>query len=96
MPACPPLTHGVKRDEPPRASSAVARRTLAACHGWSETDTATIGARVPRRPVAEAELRAGLPFLEIALVRRRRFDLLVRFFATDRSGSPKGMVEVMR
>ena len=44
---------------------------------------------------AEAELRAGLPFLEIALLRRRRFDRLVRFFATDRLDVPKGMAEVI-
>jgi hypothetical protein len=53
------------------------------------------GRGFPKDPAAEAELRAGLPFLEIALVRRRRFDRLVRFFATDRLDVPKGMVEVI-
>jgi len=54
------------------------------------------GRGFPKDPVAEAELRAGLPFLDIALVRRRRFDRLVRFFGTDRFEAPKGMVEVIR
>jgi hypothetical protein len=54
------------------------------------------GRGFPKDPVAEAELRAGLPFLEIALVRRRQFDRLVSFFATDRLEAPKGMVEVIR
>ncbi|MBC8874717.1 MAG: hypothetical protein H8E44_35215 [Planctomycetes bacterium] len=45
---------------------------------------------------AEAELVAGLPFLEIQLVERVAFDYLVqRFFATDRDDVPKGVVEVM-
>jgi hypothetical protein len=55
-----------------------------------------IGRGFPRDPAAEAELRAGLPFLDIELVRRRRFDTLVNvFFATDRFKVPKGMVEVL-
>jgi hypothetical protein len=40
-------------------------------------------------------LRSGLPFLSIALVGPRRFDEFVRFFATDRSGKGKGMIEVV-
>ena len=55
-----------------------------------------IGRGFPRDPAAEAEPRAGLPFLDIQLVRRRRFDTLVNvFFATDRFEVPKGMVEVL-
>lgn len=53
------------------------------------------GRGFPKDPAAEAELRAGLPFLEIAFVRRRRFDRLVSFFATDRFDVPKGMVEII-
>jgi hypothetical protein len=53
------------------------------------------GREFPKDPAAEAELRAGLPFLEIAMVRSRRFDRLVRFFATDRFETPKGMVEII-
>ena len=50
----------------------------------------------PKDPQAEMELRAGLPFLEIVIVRRRDFDrLIVQFFATDRYQLPKGMVEVV-
>ncbi len=55
-----------------------------------------IGPGFPEDPAAEAELRGGLPFLDIALVRQRRFDRLVNvFFATDRFDTPKGMVEVI-
>jgi hypothetical protein len=54
------------------------------------------GPGFPKDPAAEAEHRAGLPFLDIALVRRRRFEKLVNvFFATDRFEVPKGMVEVI-
>lgn len=45
---------------------------------------------------SEAELLAGLPFLEIQLVEPDTFEYLVqRFFSTDRDGVPKGVVEVM-
>lgn len=54
-----------------------------------------MGRGFPKDAAAEAELREGLPFLEIALVRRNRFDRLVRFFGTDRFEIPKGMVEVI-
>ena len=37
----------------------------------------------------------GLPFLEVALVRAKRFNRLVGFFATDRFNVPKGMVEII-
>ncbi|MCC7292540.1 MAG: hypothetical protein IT449_10820 [Phycisphaerales bacterium] len=53
------------------------------------------GPGFPKDSAAEAELRAGLPFLEIAMVRRRRFERLVNFFGTDRFDAPKGMVEVI-
>ena len=54
------------------------------------------GRGFPKDPAAEAELRAGLPFLDIAIVRRRRFDRLVNvFYATDRYFVPKGVVEVI-
>jgi hypothetical protein len=53
------------------------------------------GRGFPKDPAAEAQLCAGLPFLEIALVRQSRFDRLVQFFATDRFEAPKGMVEVI-
>lgn len=50
----------------------------------------------PKDPAADAELRAGLPFLDIERVRRRRFENLVdAFFATDRFEAPKGMVEII-
>lgn len=55
-----------------------------------------IGRGSPTDAAAEGELRAGLPFLDMALVRRRDFDIVVKaLFATDRFESPKGMVEVI-
>jgi hypothetical protein len=48
-----------------------------------------------RDPAAIRQLRLGLPFLSIALVRQSRFDELVRFFDTDRQGNRKGMIEVI-
>jgi hypothetical protein len=53
-------------------------------------------ANFPRDPAAEDEIRSGLPFLQIDLVRRRAFDFMVsHVFATDREWLPKGMVEVI-
>ncbi len=53
------------------------------------------GRRRDRR--ATSELRRGLPFLDIAMVNHEEFDRLVnQFFAADRRGVPKGMVEVLR
>lgn len=50
----------------------------------------------PREPRAADELAAGLPFLELAFVDEPGFDRLVtRFFATDRLGRSKGMVELI-
>lgn len=55
-----------------------------------------VGQGFPMDELAERELRAGLPFLEIELVRRKDFDKLVGvYFATDRRGAPKGMIEVI-
>ncbi len=43
------------------------------------------------------ELRKGLPFLDIAIVRARAFDEYVHgLFAADRTGAPKGMIEVIQ
>ena len=55
-----------------------------------------IEAGFPRDKAAEAELVGGLPFLEINLVNRADFKVLVEdFFATDRQLVAKGMVEVV-
>lgn len=52
------------------------------------------GGRLDR--AAFDELEVGLPFLDIALVGPEDFLEFVRdTFAADRSGTPKGMVEVM-
>ena len=51
-----------------------------------------------RRKNAQAfrELRKGLPFLDMALATPQDFDELVNVaFAADRSGAPKGLVEVI-
>jgi len=55
-----------------------------------------IAARSGKDPEAEAELRAGLPFVDLELVRPRAFKVLVEtIFATDRYQVPKGMIEVI-
>jgi len=54
------------------------------------------GRAFPKDRAAEANLRVGLPFLDIAIVPQKDFDRLVNvIFATDRFDVPKGMVEVM-
>jgi hypothetical protein len=56
-----------------------------------------IGRGFPADAAAEAELNAGLPFIELKLVRQAEFDEFVNVtFATDRRGVPKGMIEVIR
>jgi Family of unknown function (DUF6932) len=56
-----------------------------------------IGPGFPYDKDTEAELLAGLPFLELNLVSQPDFDVLVgKFFATDRQSVPKGMVEIIR
>ena len=55
-----------------------------------------MSADFPQDTIAKQELLAGLPFIEIQLVRQARFDMLVEnFFATDRHPIPKGMIEVL-
>jgi hypothetical protein len=54
-----------------------------------------IGRGFPADSVAEAELNAGLPFLEMKLVGQADFDEYVNVtFGTDRMGVPKGMIEI--
>lgn len=56
-----------------------------------------LAADYPRDTAASDELIKGLPFLEILRVDEQEFDRLVdRFFATDRHGIGKGMIEVLR
>lgn len=56
-----------------------------------------IGTGFPHNRAAEAELVAGLPFLELSLVNQADFDVLLdQFFATDRHSVAKGMVEVIQ
>jgi hypothetical protein len=45
-------------------------------------------------PLAVRELKAGLPFLDIAMAAPKRFERYVaQLFAADRHGVAKGMVE---
>jgi anti-sigma factor RsiW len=54
-----------------------------------------LAADYPRDAAASGELAKGLPFLEILRVEQPEFDRLVqRFFATDRHGLGKGMIEI--
>ena len=55
-----------------------------------------IGPDFPHDTAAEAELLAGLPFINAELVDSEAFrQFTERTFATDRSLEPKGMVEVV-
>jgi hypothetical protein len=50
----------------------------------------------PRDESADAELWAGLPFIQIAVVGQKEFYLYVgAIYATDRHGTTKGMLEVI-
>ena len=50
----------------------------------------------PHDDVALGEIVDGLPFLDLQLVEPAEFTMLVDpFFATDRYGIPKGLVEVI-
>jgi hypothetical protein len=55
-----------------------------------------IGADYPREAQADAELHAGVPFVEVKRVRQDQFDLFVNeIYGTDRNNIPKGMIEVV-
>jgi hypothetical protein len=55
-----------------------------------------IGPDFPRDATAEAELLAGLPFVNMELVDMEAFlQFTEKTFATDRNLVPKGMVEVI-
>jgi hypothetical protein len=55
-----------------------------------------VGRGFPTDPNAEAELNAGLPFLEMKLVGQAAFDDLVNvIFGTDRMGVAKGTIEII-
>ncbi len=54
------------------------------------------GANYPSETRAAADLRAGLPFLHITIVRRLDFDRLINVvFATERFDALKGTLEVI-
>lgn len=55
-----------------------------------------IGRGFPVEAAAEAEFDEGLPFLEMKLVGQTEFDEYVNVtFGLDRTGIPKGMIEVI-
>jgi hypothetical protein len=66
---------------------------------WEPNDIDCVLLRGPSFPIdeaADAELWAGLPFIQIVLVGQSDFDLYVQeIYATDRHGYAKGMVEVI-
>lgn len=54
-----------------------------------------IGPDFPRDAAAEAELLAGLPFINLELVEAWVFQQLTeKTFATDRDSIPKGLIEI--
>jgi hypothetical protein len=66
---------------------------------WEPNDVDCVlltGPEFPRDEAAEAELRDGLPFIEMALVGEALFQRYVeKIYATDRRAVPKGMIEVL-
>jgi hypothetical protein len=66
---------------------------------WEPNDIDCVLLRIPSFPsdeAADAELWAGLPFIQMALVGQKEFELYVEtIYATDRHGNAKGMVEVI-
>ena len=54
-----------------------------------------IGPGFPREPAAEADLLAGLPYINLQLVDEKTFrQFTEKTYATDRNLVPKGMVEI--
>jgi hypothetical protein len=50
----------------------------------------------PQDESADAELWAGLPFIQMVMVGQKEFDLYVgEIYATDRHGAAKGMIEII-
>ena len=56
-----------------------------------------IDAGLLKDPVAQSEIAAGLPFVEIKLVSQTDFDYMVEtVFGSDRDMVPKGVVEIVK
>lgn len=66
---------------------------------WEPNDVDCVllrGPAFPQDDAADAELWAGLPFIQMAVVEPEEFKLYVeQIYATDRYGHSKGMVEVI-
>jgi hypothetical protein len=63
----------------------------------NDVDCALLRAETfPQDESADAELWAGLPFIQMVVVGQKEFDLYVQeIYATDRHGTPKGMIEII-
>ena len=66
---------------------------------WEPNDVDCVllrGPAFPRDESADAELWAGLPFIQMAVVGQEEFDLYVtEIYGTDRHALAKGMIEVI-
>jgi hypothetical protein len=66
---------------------------------WEPNDIDCVllrGPTFPKDEGADAELWAGLPFIQMVVVGKTEFELYVEtIYATDRHGTAKGMVEVI-
>jgi len=54
-----------------------------------------IGPEFPRDPSAEAEILAGLPFINLELVDEAALRQMTEFYGTSRRNVPKGIVEII-
>src|SRR5262245_65634425 len=67
---------------------------------WEPNDIDCVLLRGPSFPLdeaADAELWAGLPFIQVVLVGPKEFELYTQsIYATDRHGNAKGMIEVIQ
>lgn len=66
---------------------------------WEPDDVDCVllrGSEFPLDDAADAELWAGLPFIQVAVVGQAEFNLYVdQIYGTDRHGNAKGLIEVM-
>jgi hypothetical protein len=66
---------------------------------WEPNDVDCVllrGSAFPVDEAADADLWAGLPFIQMSVVGQKDFRLYVEeIYATDRHGTPKGMIEVI-
>jgi hypothetical protein len=79
--------------------SAIDRQRQLVTDKWEPNDIDCVLLRGPLFPLdesADADLWAGLPFIQLVLVGQKEFDLYVeKIYATDRHDKSKGMIEVI-